>query len=272
MTTITTIKQLTPALSLQQYNEIPVIALDHPVGKALISLQGAHLFSWQPKGAQKDVLWLSEIEPFTLGNAIRGGVPICYPWFGGAKSPAHGYARISLWQLSDYEIEENKVRLEFCLFSSDHLIEAKTTMIFSQDCEIIFQHYGQEPAQLALHSYFNLSDVANVEVQNLPTECFNALTQQQENVPSPRLIDQHIDCIYTVQSPVSHQIVDKGDGRTINVAHHNASNVVLWNPWHKATGGISETGYKTMVCLETARIAQPLQQGERCAVKISLNP
>ncbi|MFZ7298309.1 D-hexose-6-phosphate mutarotase, partial [Avibacterium avium] len=151
-----TIKQLTPELSLQQYNEIPVIALDHPVGKALISLQGAHLFSWQPKDAQKDVLWLSEIEPFTLGNAIRGGVPICYPWFGGAKSPAHGYARISLWQLSDYEIEENKVRLEFCLFSSDHLIEAKTTMIFSQDCEIIFQHYGQEPAQLALHSYFNL--------------------------------------------------------------------------------------------------------------------
>lgn len=85
MTTITTIKQLTSVLSLQQYNEIPVIALDHQVGKALISLQGAHLFSWQPKGTQKDVLWLSEIEPFKLGNAIRGGVPICYPWFGGAN-------------------------------------------------------------------------------------------------------------------------------------------------------------------------------------------
>ncbi|URL02769.1 D-hexose-6-phosphate mutarotase [Avibacterium sp. 20-126] len=272
MTTITTIKQLTPELRLQQYNEIPVIALEHRVGKALIALQGAHLFSWQPKGTSKEVLWLSEIEPFTLGNAIRGGVPICYPWFGGAKSPAHGYARISLWQLSDYKIEENKVRLEFCLFSSDHLIEAKTTMIFSQDCEIIFQHYAQQPAQLALHNYFNLSDVANVEVQNLPTECFNTLTQQQENVPSPRLINQHIDCIYKVQSPVSHQIIDKGDARTINVAHHNASNVVLWNPWHKSTSGISEIGYKTMVCLETARIAQPLQQGECCSVKISLNP
>lgn len=271
MTTITTIKQLSPELSLQQYNEIPVVALEHKVGKALIALQGAHLFSWQPQDTHKDVFWLSEIEPFILGNAIRGGVPICYPWFGGVKSPAHGYARVRLWQLSDYEIQEDQVRLEFCLFSPEHVIEAKTTMIFNQECEIIFKHYGLENAQLALHSYFNLSNVANVEVRNLPTEYFNSLTQQEEKAPSPRLINEHIDGIYSVQSPVCHQILDSHEARTINIEHHNITDVVLWNPWHKATSGMSAEGYKTMVCLESARITKLLQQGESCAVRITVN-
>ncbi|VTR55526.1 aldose 1-epimerase [Actinobacillus pleuropneumoniae] len=64
-----------------------------------MALQGAQLLSWQPATAKQDVLWLSEIEPFQKGNAIRGGVPICYPWFGSVKSPSHGTARIREWSL-----------------------------------------------------------------------------------------------------------------------------------------------------------------------------
>lgn len=272
MTIITTIKEITPELSLKQYNEIPVLVLNHPIGNALISLQGAQLFSWRPKNCEKDLLWLSEVDPFAMGNAIRGGIPICYPWFGGVQSPAHGYARISLWQLSDYELNAEKVQLEFCLFSEKNLIEAKITMTFTQECEITFKHYGKEPAQLALHSYFNLSQIENITLPNLPTQCFNAITQQQEIVPSPRTIDQHTDCIYSIpSSTTSHKIVDKGYNRTIELTHHNASNVVLWNPWHKEMSGMTKDSYKTMVCLETARIHQPLSQGESVGLRISSN-
>ena len=109
-------QQITPELSLYAYNDIPVLHLHHRVGTAKIALQGAHLFSWQPAHSKQDVLWLSDIEPFNAGTAIRGGIPICYPWFNNAGTPAHGFARTSLWQLSDYEIGSDKVRLVFSLF------------------------------------------------------------------------------------------------------------------------------------------------------------
>ena len=162
------IQQLTPELTLEHINEIPVLILNHLVGTARIALQGAQLLNWQPKGAEQDIFWLSKIEPFTQGVAIRGGVPICYPWFGGVKQPSHGTARLRLWQLSDYDLQANEVRLEFSLFSEYGVIEAKMKMEFTDKCTMTLTHLGQEPAQAALHSYFNIGDISQIEVQNLP--------------------------------------------------------------------------------------------------------
>lgn len=266
----TLLKTLTPELNLIQQNDIPILHLKHAVGSAKIALQGAQLLSWQPKGAAQDVLWLSEIEPFQTGVAIRGGVPICYPWFGGAKQPAHGTARIRLWALSHYDLAKDKVRLEFELFSDLNIIEARVTMVFTDKCRITFTHYGEEPAQVALHSYFNVGDIHQVEVANLPETCFNSLIQQQETVPSPRHIAENVDCIYSAEK-TQNQIIDGAFNRTINVHHHNASQIVLWNPWHKPTSAMSEQGYQTMLCLETARIHHLLEFGESVSVEISVN-
>ncbi|MDY4593847.1 MAG: D-hexose-6-phosphate mutarotase [[Pasteurella] aerogenes] len=265
------VKQITQALSLYQYNDIPILKLQHPLGEAEISLQGAQLLRWRPKSAQQDILWLSEIDPFVAGKAIRGGIPICYPWFGPIKEPMHGYARIRLWQLSDYQIDEQKVRLDFSLFSSDNLIEAKLTIIFTEQCELCLTHYGNEPAQAALHTYFNIGDIVPVQIEGLPTQCFNKLTEQQEKVPSPRTISENVDCIYQIQPPVTQKIVDPTFNRTIQIEQLEASNTVLWNPWHKPTSNMSENGYQTMVCVESAKLDQTMQQGDTIIVKISLN-
>ncbi|UWZ92744.1 D-hexose-6-phosphate mutarotase [[Pasteurella] aerogenes] len=265
------VKQITQALSLYQYNDIPILKLQHTLGEAEISLQGAQLLRWCPKSAQQNILWLSEIEPFAAGKAIRGGIPICYPWFGPIKEPMHGYARIRLWQLSDYQIDEQKVRLDFSLFSSDNLIEAKLTIIFTEQCELRLTHYGNEPAQAALHTYFNIGDIVPVQIEGLPTQCFNKLTEQQEKVPSPRTISENVDCIYQIQPPVTQKIVDPTFNRTIQIEQLEASNTVLWNPWHKPTSNMSENGYQTMVCVESAKLDQTMQQGDTIIVKISLN-
>ncbi|OOF79333.1 D-hexose-6-phosphate mutarotase [Rodentibacter caecimuris] len=267
MPVINKITHLTSELSLYHYNEIPVICLDHPVGKAKIALQGAQLLSWKPHYEQQDLLWLSEIEPFELGTAIRGGVPICYPWFGTKQSPAHGTARLRLWQLSDYEIQPDKVRLVFALFDQNHIIEAKMEMVFEQKCRLLFTHYGQRPAEVALHSYFHIGDITQVEVLDLPTSCFNSLTQQTEEVPSRRTINENVDCIYTGNFH-QNRISDHQFKRAITLEHHNASELVLWNPWHKATSAMGETDYQKMICLETARISQRLGFGETVGVDI----
>ena len=265
-------QQITPELSLYAYNDIPVLHLQHAVGSAKIALQGAHLFSWQPAQSQQDILWLSEIEPFETGTAIRGGVPICYPWFGNAALPAHGFARTSLWQLSDYEIRTDKVRLVFSLFSALNIVLAKVEMQFSKQCELRFTHYGDSAmknVQVALHTYFNVADINRTQIANLPTECFNSLSQSQEIVPSPRTINENVDCIYAApQQPT--EIHDQANQRTLFVTHQNASDVVLWNPWHKATSSMAENGYQTMVCVETARIHRYLEAGETVTVRLSV--
>lgn len=261
------IKTLTAGLDLVQVNQIKLLRLKHNGSQALIALQGGQLLSWQPAQTEKEVLWLSEVDPFEAGNAIRGGVPVCYPWFGGVKSPSHGYARLQNWALSHYELSEDYAYLELSLLDQDQLIEAKLEFIFDEACRLIFTHYGREPAQLALHSYFNVADINEVSVQGLPESCFNSLTKQQIAVPSPRTISENVDCIYA--SPNSTQIIDDKQ-RQIEVEHTNNSDVVLWNPWHKPTSGMSETGYQTMLCLETARINQPLSQGDSVELTIRI--
>ncbi|MGR3807822.1 D-hexose-6-phosphate mutarotase [Pasteurella testudinis] len=263
------LQQIHPNLSLQQLNEIPVIVLDHPIGKATVALQGAHLLSWQPHFAAQDIFWLSEIEPFKSGSAIRGGVPVCYPWFKDYGTPAHGYARITLWQLSQWQISDNKAELTFTLYDDNHLVEAELKMVFSGECALTFTHYGEQEAQLALHSYFKIGDIAQTTLHGLPTTALNTLNNQQENMPSPRQFTQETDCIYSVENPLS-RIEDAAQQRTIEIEHHNASDIVVWNPWHKKTSNMSENGYKSMLCVETSRISQGLKQGESVQAVIRL--
>ncbi|WGE50159.1 D-hexose-6-phosphate mutarotase [Actinobacillus equuli subsp. haemolyticus] len=263
------IRQISQGISLEKCNELYVIRVQHTLGSALVALQGAQLLSWQPAAAQQDVLWLSEIEPFQKGNAIRGGVPICYPWFGSAKSPSHGTARIREWSLSHYEMDADYAYLEFSLYDEQNIIEAKIEMAFNQECHLIFTHYAEQEAQAALHSYFNVADIQQTEVKGLPHECFDSLTKQFVQVPSPRKINENVDCIYSAEQSIN-CIEDAANQRTIQIEHIDASDIVLWNPWHKATSSMSKTGYQTMLCVETARINRKLQQGESFEVIFKL--
>lgn len=260
------IKLLPPEINIVRYNELDVLEISHPKCCAKIALQGAHLFSWQPSHAKQDVLWISEIEPFKAGNAIRGGIPVCYPNFGngldGKQKPSHGYARISSWDLSSYRIEPHAVYITLQLAQ-----QAKIEMILGEQATLHFTKLDSEPSQLALHSYFNIADITQTKVSGLPTRCFDKLTQHEQAVESPRKIAENIDCIYTLQQPIS-VIDDNANQRQIEVEHINASEIVLWNPWHQPTNGMSETGYKTMVCVETARIYRLLSQNETVGVKI----
>ncbi|GAB1671491.1 D-hexose-6-phosphate mutarotase [Mannheimia haemolytica] len=252
---------LSNALKLIKYNELDVLEVNHNKFKAKIALQGAQLLSWQPYNAEQDVLWLSEIEPFRIGSAIRGGIPICYPWFGSIKEPAHGTARIQEWRLVEHTCSDENVGLVFALEN-----KAKMEMMLGETCELYFTHLDPEPAQLALHSYFNIGDIEKVEVQGLPTRCFDKLTDQEVEVPSPRKISENVDCIYPAQAV--NFIQDFANQRTIKVEHINATETVLWNPWHNTVSAMTEMAYQNMVCVETARINTLLQQNETLGVRV----
>lgn len=262
------VEQIHPNISLQRYNEISMIVVEHETGRAIISLQGAQLLSWQPKSATQDLLWLSEAEPFKAGVAIRGGVPLCYPWFGAAKQPAHGFARISEWVLSDWQVSEHEVKLIFGLYSENNIAIARVRMAFAEDCRVKFTQLNNSEAQVALHTYFNIGDIEQTTIFGLPKQCMDKVANQVVEVPSPLTIGKQTDYVYSGENRINH-IEDKAHKRFIEVEHHNASNVVVWNPWTTTTSAMTATGYKTMLCVETARVDETLKQGESLEMRIT---
>jgi len=83
---------------------LPVAIITNEFAKATVSIYGAHVLSYRPKG-QEEVLWMSSLSTFEEGSPIRGGIPICFPWFGphesDPKKPQHGFARLHMWKVSE---------------------------------------------------------------------------------------------------------------------------------------------------------------------------
>lgn len=257
------VEQLTPYLSRRQAGDLPVLVINHPRTRAAIALQGAQLLAWQP-GGEKPVIWLSDKTPFTSGKAIRGGVPICWPWFGPAGEPAHGFARTQAWTLSAHDENDDGVMLTFVLESNaqtkklwPHDFTLFARFRLGQHCEIELEAHGDFEATGALHSYFQVADISGVEVSGLGAAYIDKVNNgAQGTLTGKQTYPGRIDRIFTRPEDCS-LISDKSGQRCIEVYHHYHSDVVTWNPGAELACSMSDMtndGYKTMVCVETARI------------------
>ncbi|KNC94904.1 D-hexose-6-phosphate mutarotase [Trabulsiella odontotermitis] len=259
------VEQLTPVLSRRQLDELELIVVDHPQVKASLALQGAHLLSWKPAGEQ-DVLWLSNNTPFKDGVALRGGVPICWPWFGPAAQqglPAHGFARNLPWTLKAHNEDDNGVVLTFELQSSDatrkfwpNEFTLYARFKLGKTCEIELEAHGDFETTSALHTYFNVGDIAAVKVTGLGDRFIDKVNNAQEDTLADgvQTFPDRTDRVYMNAEGCS-VIHDSALQRRINVIHSHNSDVVGWNPGPALSvsmGDMPDDGYKTFVCVETA--------------------
>lgn len=261
-------EQLSTSISLRQWDQLPVIVIDHPRVKAAVTLQGAHLIAWQPAG-EEPVLWLSDASAFKEGVAIRGGIPICWPWFGKVASPNHGFARILPWQLNEHREESDKVTLSLSLHDSTateqywpkpFTLTAK--FVLGKTCSVTLEAQGDFQNTTALHTYFHIGAIDEISIGGLGDTYIdkvkNGITARQQG--DLVFKGEEIDRVYTRPEAVS-LIHDPLLKRIIEVHHHNHSDVVAWNPGAELTkniADISDDGYKTYVCVETARVSDPL--------------
>jgi D-hexose-6-phosphate mutarotase len=236
-----------------------------------IALQGAHVATWQPRG-QEPVIWLSPYAKFAPGKSIRGGVPICWPWFGphatDAKLPGHGYARTVMWDVLETKaLPDGSTFLRFGLIETDatraqwpHASSAQLEVTVGDKLrvELVTQNNGKESFILgeALHTYFQISDVAQMTIRGL--EGCDYLDKVGE--PARRtqqggiVIESEVDRVY-VDTPADCVIEDKGLKRAIRIAKTGSNSTVVWNPWtEKANkmGDFGENGFRNMVCVESA--------------------
>ena len=261
------VEQLSPFASFRQQGALTLLVITHPEFSAAFSLQGAQLIAWQPK-SQAPVIWLSDKTEFSRGKAIRGGVPVCWPWFGPAGKPSHGFARTSDWSLDNYQEFAEQVEVSLVLRQSPATLAlwphdfslTLTAVLSAERCDLRLNIAGDFSSTAALHSYFHIADSTAVHVYGLGEPFIdkvagNAKSSQQ----GPQKYQGEVDRIFTDPAEES-RIEDPLLKRTLILKHYGNSDVVTWNPGaslSESMADMSDDGYKTMVCVETARIHQP---------------
>ncbi|OCG39252.1 hypothetical protein A9G28_09305 [Gilliamella sp. Fer1-1] len=254
------VKQLT-------YGELPTLVINHKTCCAAVTLQGAHLLFWQPINEQTPVIWLSNKTNFKKGVAIRGGVPVCWPWFGQSGTPSHGFARIVEWNLDSCTEDEHGVDLILSLVNNQQTapycnkpFTVSLNLHLGKTCEVVLSCSGDFDVTSALHTYFGINNIEDVVVKGLGETYQDRLAVENKPAKIGQLtFNQEVDRIYT---NASDQITITNGIRTVRLTNTNVSDVVTWNPWVNKAKTMSDFGddeYKSMVCVESGCITTPLK-------------
>lgn len=259
-------------------NGFEYIEVKNKAAEAKVALQGAHLFHYERAG-EEPILWLSEASDFELGKAIRGGVPVCWPWFGFNEDkllPQHGFARTSLWEFVgsdevDAETTVLTLRLThdektFQIWNYKFLLELKITISDKLSMELKTTNLDDKSFKIsqALHTYFSVSHISDVAIKGLDKKPYlDALTWKKELQDGDITFNQEVDRVY---QEVDGEIVLGDKNRTIHIKNSGSSSVVVWNPWIEKTlrmSGMKPNAYENMLCIESAnafedaRVLQP---------------
>jgi D-hexose-6-phosphate mutarotase len=248
------------------------LVLDAAGGEALVYLQGAHVARFQPRG-EKPVLWMSAASRFEPGKPLRGGVPICFPWFGpkagSPEAPLHGYARILPWTVAAVAPEgEGGLRAVLELtaeaasaggFPGDLSLSLAVTVSRSLGLELTVRNAGRAAATFeeALHSYLAVSDVRQARIRGLESVGYVDKTAGMARRPpagEPIAVAAETDRVYTGATGAV-TVEDAGWRRRVVVAKRGSATTVVWNPWvakAKAMPDFGDDEWTGMLCVETA--------------------
>jgi glucose-6-phosphate 1-epimerase len=247
----------------------PVLEIEHPAATARVALHGAHLMEWQPAG-QAPMLYLSPQSVYQEGKAIRGGVPVCWPWFGAHESdrtlPSHGFARTRFWTLAEEEENESGVRLLFTLTDDantrglwPHPFRLELEMLIGRELHLALrmQNTGTEPFTItgALHTYLAVGDIREVRIEGLDgAEYLDTTgTPQARRQEGDVVFAGEVDRNYSSSATV--KVRDAAQDRILTVRGAGSECTVVWNPWiakARALTDLPDDDYLHFVCVETA--------------------
>jgi glucose-6-phosphate 1-epimerase len=260
------------------------LLIKHHKCQASISLYGGQVLTWQPKG-QKEVFWLSKKSLYQEGKAIRGGIPLCWPWFGAHwhdsenKAGNHGFARQKNWQVETIDICAEQVTIVLTLqIEQQHKLWPNKGLLtqyltfgesFNQSLEIT--NLDKDTAQYtgALHSYFSVSDPKNIHIENLSQLSFiDKLTGKEHVNENFTHGEGPVDRIYQAnKADQTMQIIDKKWQRIIEIEPQNSQQWVFWNPGRetaKMMADVHENAEQEFVCLEVANTEPTRLPSQQC--------
>ena len=286
-----TVRQLTETTRLARNSAgIEFLVVNRPQSEAIISLFGAHLLHFAPRNSTP-WFWLSSEAILDGGRGIRGGVPICWPWFGpspervGLGKPQHGFARTSLWQLDGISDSPDSTLLHLSLQDSEatraiwpHSFTLEYDLLIGDDLTLMLTSRNEGDTPLvysgALHSYFTIAAPEKVQIHGLGASYVDKLDSSREKEAGIFSLDRAIDRVYTQPGPSTE--LQTGSHHLV-LDHGNADSIVVWTPWVEGSAAMNDVNndaWTQMVCVETAitapsGIAVPPDDEHSLFVKIS---
>ena len=246
-----------------------VARVTNRTGMAEIALQGAQVLTWAPVG-QPAVVWLSPAAKFAAGKSLRGGAPVCWPWFGphpdDPAKPGHGFARNLDWQVVSAGRVSDGTRLvlgftpgpaQQALWPYEAELELAVTVGEKLLMELSTRNTGTIPLSItqALHTYFHVGDIAAARVEGLDgceyiDKVDGGARRRQTGAVK---VEGEVDRIY-LGCPGETVIVDDALRRRIRIGNRGSRSCVVWNPWAEKGakfGDMGDDGYRRMLCVET---------------------
>ncbi|MFD2256346.1 D-hexose-6-phosphate mutarotase [Luteolibacter algae] len=251
--------------------DYPVLQISHPLCSGTVALHGAHVMAWRPND-EEEVLYLSPQAVYTGGVPIRGGIPICWPWFNAHPNnkelPSHGLVRNVFWQLKGASESKDGVTIKLS-FRKDNW-QAALTIDMGKELVVSLQSYNPSNEKIkisgALHTYLNVGNIGQIRIRGLEASNYldtvgPPIVRKQEG---SIMFQNEVDRIY--ESSGITYLDDPVLKRTIVVEKSGSPSTVIWNPWKDKAAALKDLpddAYLRFACIETSISNQSA---------ISLNP
>lgn len=280
--------------------ELVMVEVTTDAGEATVAVQGAHVVEWRPAG-QEAGLWVSRRTEFAEGKAIRGGVPVIWPWFGprtevvnaapegAGASGAHGLARTAEWKLLFAGVAGDAVHLGWGMGPSEASRAAgfdgfrlAYEMEIGRELRLRLTVANDGPGELrfeeALHTYLGVSDVERAAISGLEgTEYLDKRDGggRKREGDGPLVLREWTDRVY-LGTEATCVVRDEGRGRDLEVGKDHSRSTVVWNPWAQGAAGLKDMEpeeWREMLCVETANVGEAavtLQPGQAHAIGVRI--
>jgi glucose-6-phosphate 1-epimerase len=251
---------------------LPKLHISSPAASAEIYLHGAQLTSWQPAGAE-EVIFLSKQSRWEEGRAIRGGIPVCFPWFRAKaddpKAPAHGFARTRSWLLESLTQQEDSVVVTLATESDEQSrkwwpyefrLTHRITIGAELKLELTVSNAGSVPFRFegALHTYNRVGNADDLRITGLDGAAY------LDNRDSNREKRQQGDFSFTaatdnayIDTESAAEILDPTLYRRIRLEKQGSLTTMVWNPWSDGAAALADLGdneWRQMACVEASNI------------------
>ena len=262
-----------PVFAWERYQKRDVLVIDHPLCQAVFSRQGAQLLHFQPRG-QKPWLWCAAKWPQV--GAIRGGVPVCWPWYGRHPSenawPSHGWARLLDWKLIDSTESEAGVTLKWRLQLCDWQVDLVANLGQRMELQLSTEHQDSLPCQLshALLAYWRISDVSEIALSGLENaKGYDHLSRQACQQKGALKVQG--GCQRVFQNAATLQVHDPAWQRQLCIDTGDSDDTVVWHPGSRPLMGVSGSETQGFICVEAASGSSDslsLAPGERAHLQL----
>jgi glucose-6-phosphate 1-epimerase len=270
---------------------LPKVTVTTPAATGEIYLHGGHVTSWTPAG-HADVLFVSPRSRWEAGRAIRGGIPVCFPWFGNKaddrQAPAHGFVRTTTWMLESIRQTDNGVDVSLAIESDGRSLALwphafrlvlRATFGAALRVELAAANTGETPLTFeeALHTYHAIGDATAVRIAGLDGVSYlDKVDGGRERVQEGAVtIAAETDRVY-FNTAGAIDIDDLALRRRLHISKAYSRSTIVWNPWvekARALADLQDDDWRRMVCVETANVRPDdveLRPGEQHVMSLTV--